>query len=252
MAEARRVGIVTGAASGVGAECARQLAAAGWNVVVNYRQNAAKAQAVAQSCRAVGVEAMTVQGDVSIDADCRRIVQTALDHWSRIDGVVNNAGTTKQVPLNDLEGLSAEDFQNIHAVNTVGPFLMSRAAAQALKEARGSIVNISSRAAWTAIGGSIAYATSKGALNTLTIALAKALAPQVRVNAVCPGLIDTEWLRTSDPDLYAKRVEFYRQRAPLGRVVKTAEVANAALWLLSGATATTGQCIVIDSGMSLG
>lgn len=252
MAQTPKVGIVTGAASGVGAECARQLAAAGWNVVVNFRQNAAKAEAVAQSCRESGAEAVAMQGDVARDDDCRRMVKATIERWGRIDGLVNNAGTTKQVPLADLEGLSADDFQHIHAVNTIGPFQMSRAAAPALQAAGGAIVNISSRAAWTAIGGSIAYATSKGALNTLTIALAKALAPQVRVNAVCPGLIDTEWLRTSDPDLYAKRVEFYRQRAPLGRVVKTTEVANAALWLLAGATATTGQCIVIDSGMSLG
>lgn len=248
-----KVVIVTGASSGIGAACAATLAASGARVVVNFSRSENEALAVAEQCRQLGGDAMPLQGDVSKDADCRRLTQQVLDRWGRIDGLINNAGTTKFVDFADLDGLSAEDFQEIYAVNTVGPFQMARACAPALRAGgKGAIVNISSIAGVRGAGSSIAYAASKGALNTLTIALAKTLGPQIRVNAICPGFIEGKWLRAGLGDeKYEARRTLYMDRAPLKDVVEPADVAETALWLLSGAAKTTGELIMVDSGFNL-
>ena len=139
-----------------------------------------------------------VQGDVSRDEDCRKIVAAAAP-WGRLDALINNAGTTKHMAHGNLDGLSAEDFQRLFGVNTIGPFQMVRAARSLLEagaKASGrasAVVNVSSVAGISGIGSSIAYAASKGALNTITLSLARALAPLIRVNTVCPGYIDTPW-----------------------------------------------------------
>ena len=139
-----------------------------------------------------------VQGDVSRDEDCKKIVAAAAP-WGRLDALVNNAGTTKHVAHDNLDGLSAEDFQRIFGVNTIGPFQMVRAARSLLEagaKASGrpsAVVNVSSVAGISGVGSSVAYAASKGALNTMTLSLARALAPLIRVNTVCPGYIDTPW-----------------------------------------------------------
>ena len=139
-----------------------------------------------------------VQGDVSRDEDCRKIVAAAAP-WGRLDALINNAGTTKHVAHDNLDGLSAEDFQRLFGVNTIGPFQMVRAARSLLEagaKASGrasAVVNVSSVAGISGVGSSVAYAASKGALNTITYSLARALAPLIRVNTVCPGYIDTPW-----------------------------------------------------------
>lgn len=248
-----KVVIVTGASSGIGAACATTLAANGARVVVNYSRSENDAIAVAEQCMQFGVDAMPIQADVAKDADCRRLAQQVLDRWGRIDGLINNAGTTKFVDFADLDGLSAEDFQEIYAVNTVGPFQMSRACAPALRAGgKGAIVNISSIAGVRGAGSSIAYAASKGALNTLTIALAKTLGPQIRVNAICPGFIEGKWLRAGLGDeRYEARRTTYMERSPLRDVIEPSDVAETALWLLSGAAKTTGELIMVDSGFNL-
>ncbi|HEV2609870.1 MAG TPA: SDR family oxidoreductase [Noviherbaspirillum sp.] len=248
-----KVVIVTGASSGIGAACATTLAANGARVVVNFSRSENEALAVAEQCKQLGGDTMPLQADVSKDADCRRLAQQVLDRWGRIDGLINNAGTTKFVDFADLDGLSAEDFQDIYAVNTVGPFQMARACAPALRAGgKGAIVNISSIAGVRGAGSSIAYAASKGALNTLTIALAKTLGPQIRVNAICPGFIEGKWLRAGLGDeRYEARRTIYMDRAPLHDVVEPADVAETALWLLSGAAKTTGELIMVDSGFNL-
>ncbi len=189
-----KVAIVTGSATGVGAEVARQLAARGCSVVINYTKSEAEAKETQAACEALGAPTLLVQADVSVDADCRRLAQAALDKWGRIDVLVNNAGTSKFVAHHDLEGLSADDFQRIYAVNVIGPSQMTRAVAPAMqRQGAGSVVNVSSLAGVRGIGSSVAYAASKGALNTMTLSLARALGPEIRVNTVCPGFIDTRW-----------------------------------------------------------
>src|SRR4029078_6377389 len=158
--------IVTGSASGLGAATAAMLAKGGARIVVNYSSSKAEAEATADLCRSAGAEVVVVQGDVSRDEDCKKIAAAAAA-WGGLDVLVNNAGTTKHVPHHDLDGLTAEDFQRIYAVNTIGPFQMIRAARAQLEagaKASGkpsAVINFSSVAGISAGGSSVAYAASK-------------------------------------------------------------------------------------------
>jgi 3-oxoacyl-[acyl-carrier protein] reductase len=247
--------IVTGSGTGIGAACVLELAKRGCRVVINCPDGETEARAVATQCEAVGAEAIVVQADITVDADCRRLAQATLDKWGRIDGLVNNAGITKFVPNHrDLASLSAEDFQRIYAVNVIGAFQMIRAVAPAMqKQGRGAVVNVSSTAGVTGNGSSVAYAASKGALNTLTLSLSRALAPEIRVNAVCPGFVETRWLQQAFGDqVYASAKAHHEETVPLKRVVSPEVVSDAIVWLLLGASLTTGEFIFVDSGYHLG
>jgi 3-oxoacyl-[acyl-carrier protein] reductase len=241
-----KVVIVTGSSSGIGAAAARELARRGWRVVVNYAKSAGDAEKVARDCG----EAVAVRADVTQDADCRALVQAALDQWGRLDALVNNAGATKFVPHAELDGLSAEDFQRIYATNVIGPFQMCRAAAAELKRARGAVVNVSSLASRVATGSSIAYAASKAALNTVSMSLARVLAPEVRVNVVAPGFVDTPWMVAGyGAERYARLRETYASIAPSKSVCKPEEVAEAIAWLVEAGAQVTGQILYVDGGM---
>jgi 3-oxoacyl-[acyl-carrier protein] reductase len=246
--------IVTGSAVGVGAACAVQLARKGANVVINYSKSEIEARATQALCLAAGSDAIVVQGNVANDADCKRIAQAALDKWGRIDGLINNAGITKFVDQRDLDGIDAEDFQRLYAVNVVGPYQMTRAATPALQKQGGSVVMISSMSGITGVGSSTAYVATKGALNTMTLALARALAPKVRVNAVCPGLVDTRWhhARFSNPDDYQKFLEKYSENVALGKPSSAEDVAEVAVWLVERGGMVTGEMIKVDGGQHLG
>jgi 3-oxoacyl-[acyl-carrier protein] reductase len=249
--------IVTGSASGIGAASAIMLAGRGARVVVNYSKSEDAARATLKACEAagaqVGGEALLVKADVAEDADCRRLAQSALDRWGRIDALVNNAGATKFANHADLDALSAEDFQRIYSVNVVGTYQMVRACAPAMKKSgRGAVVNVSSVAGKNGMGSSMAYAASKGALNTLTLSLARSLGPEIRVNAVCPGLIDTKWVRDGYGPRFAAMEARYRQGTALGRLGKPEEVAGVIVWLIEGADLITGDTIMVDSGIHMG
>jgi len=246
--------IVTGAATGIGAACALRLAATGARVAINYSKSEAEARKTAAACEAAGGKVIVVKGDVSSDADCRKLAEATLAAWGRIDGLINNAGTTKFVQHADLDGLDAADFQRIFGINVIGPFQMVRAVAPAMqRQGRGAVVNISSIAGIMGDGSSVAYAASKGALNTMTLSLARALGPAIRVNTVCPGLVDTRWGRDALGDAaYEKRQQGYAAAAPLRSVLTAADVADAAVWLLDGAAKVTGEIITVDSGFRLG
>mgnify|MGYP001589503324 FL=1 len=245
--------IVTGSASGIGAASAIMLAGRGARVVVNYSKSEDAARATLKACAATGAEALLVKADVAQDADCRRLAQSALDRWGRIDALVNNAGATKFADHANLDALSAEDFQRIYSVNVVGTYQMVRACAPAMKQnGRGAVVNVSSIAGKNGMGSSMAYAASKGALNTLTMSLARSLGPEIRVNAVCPGMVDTKWLRDGYGPRYAAIEARYRQGTPLGRPGKPEEVAAVIVWLIEGADLMTGDLISVDSGMHMG
>jgi 3-oxoacyl-[acyl-carrier protein] reductase len=246
--------IITGSATGIGAAVARRLAAKGTHVVINYTKSAAEAEATAAECRALGVEALVCQADVSRDEDCRRLAETALAAWGRIDFLVNNAGTTVFAPQGDLDAVQAEDFRRIYDVNVIGAFQMVRAVAPAMKAAgRGAVVNVSSIAGLAGIGSSIAYAASKGALNTLTLSLARALAPTIRVNAVCPGMVTTRWLQQGlGADRYSHMLAATEAATPLKQASGPDEIAEPVVWLLEGAAHITGEMISVDAGMHLG
>lgn len=246
--------IVTGSAVGVGAACAKQLARKGARVVVNYSKSEREARETAAACEAAGAQTLLLQGDVALDADCRRIAQATLDKWGRIDVLVNNAAITKFVAPKDLEGLSAEDFQRLYAVNVVGPYQMTRACVPAMqRQGSGEIVNVSSMSGVSGVGSSTAYVASKGALNTMTLALARALAPQIRVNAICPGLIETRWhtARFETPEAFDKFKQKYQDGVPLQRSASADDIAEVALWLIESAGLITGEMIKVDGGMHL-
>jgi len=250
--------IVTGSASGLGAATAAILAKAGARIVVNYSNSKAEAEATADRCRDAGAEVVVIQGDVARDEDCKKIVAGAAP-WGRLDALINNAGTTKHVAHDKLEELSAEDFQRIFAVNTIGPYQMVRAARGLLEagaKASGrpaAVVNVSSVAGISGGGSSVAYAASKGALNTMTLSLARALAPLIRVNTVCPGYIDTPWFTKGRGEAGAKAVrDSVVARVPL-KVASTADdIAQLVCFLASPLSSNmTGEIVRMDAGMHL-
>jgi 3-oxoacyl-[acyl-carrier protein] reductase len=250
--------IVTGSASGLGAATAAILAKGGGRIVVNYSSSAKEAEQTADLCRKAGAEVTVVQGDVSRDEDCKKIVAAAAS-WGRLDALVNNAGTTKHVAHENLDGLSAEDFQRLYGVNTIGPFQMVRAA-RALLEAgakasgnTAAVVNISSVAGISGVGSSIAYAASKGALNTITLSLSRALAPAIRVNTVCPGYIDTPWFtKGRGVEGAAKVRDSVVAKVPLKRASTAEDVAALVCFLATPQSGNmTGEVVRMDAGAHL-
>ena len=249
-----KVAIVTGSASGIGASVALGLAQRGCHVVVNYSKNDKDAKAVGEQIKESGAHALVVQGDVARDEDCRKLAGAALDLWGRIDILVNNAGTTKFAAHTDLGALMAEDWQTIYGVNVIGPFQMMRACADALKaHGDGAVVNVSSVAGVMGVGSSIAYAASKGALNTLTLSLARAFAPEIRVNAVCPGYVATPWFSGRFGEANADRIAQQQAAAnPLKRVAYADDIAETVMFLAGpGSKNISGEMILVDSGMHL-
>ena len=246
--------IITGSATGLGAAVARRLSSKGGKVVINYTKSEAEAKATVDACRSLGGDVLLCRADVSDDADCRRMASETMERFGRIDGLVNNAAQSKIAAHADLEALSAEDFNRIFGVNVIGPYQMVRAVAPHMKrQGKGAIVNISSGSAFSGSGSSIAYAASKGALNTMTLSLARALAPEIRVNAVCPGVMQTRWWREGlGEDRYQSFIDNYAENSPLKAAGDPEIVADPVVWLLEGAEHVTGETIMVDSGSHLG
>lgn len=248
--------VVTGASTGLGRAIAVEVASRGaLAVVVNYASSAAEAEETARLVSAHGSEAILVQGDVANDEDCRRIAAAA-DRFGRIDALFNNAGVTTFAAHGDLEKVSAEDFQRLYAVNVVGAFQMVRACRALLEAAPqpGAVVNTGSIAGVTGIGSSIPYAASKGALNTMTLSLARALAPKIRVNAVCPGFISSPWFGKGIGEQGAARVKANVEATTPLRAASTPEdVAVSTVFFASPHSRhVTGETLLIDAGTHLG
>jgi 3-oxoacyl-[acyl-carrier protein] reductase len=250
-----KVAIVSGSSSGtgVGGEIAKLLGSRGCNVVVNYANNQAGAEEAVAACKAGGADAFAFKADVANDADCRNLVAAAIAQWGHIDFLVNNAATTRAIPDKDLEAMSADEFHRVYSTNLVGCFHMTRASAPHLRATgNGAVVNISSVAGLTGGGSSIAYAASKAALNTLTLSFARVLAPEVRVNAICPGGLLGNWTRKiMSEEAYEAKVRGQKTEYPLGRAIWPVDVAETALWLIEGASTMTGELIRMDSGKHL-
>ncbi|MGO4354955.1 SDR family NAD(P)-dependent oxidoreductase [Rhizobium sp. RAF36] len=249
----RKSVIITGAGSGIGAATAIAFARSGYDVAVNYSRNRTGAEDVVRQCLEAGADAIAIPGDIAGDEDCRRIADETIRRFGRIDALVNNAGVTRQAPAGDLDASNAADFEAIFRVNVSGTYQMIRAAVPYLQKAPlGSIVNVSSDSAISGSGSSLAYAASKGAVNTMTRGLARTLAPHIRVNAVCPGFVDTSWaLSWLSEDAYREFKAGLIAAAPLKSIPEASDIADAILWLTDRASRMTGQCLVIDSGASL-
>ena len=245
--------IVTGSATGLGAEVAKQTASKGANVLINYTKSETEALETVDACRELGADTLLCRADVSVDQDCRSMASQALDRWGRIDGLVNNAGQSVFASHADLEALSAEDFLRIYSVNVVGPYQMTRAVAPQMKtQGRGAIVNVSSIGAITGSGSSIAYAASKAALNTMTLSLARSLAPEIRVNAVCPALFQSRWWSEGLGEERSRNIyDQFENAVPLKSAPTSESVADTVVWLLESAGHITGETLLIDAGMHL-
>ena len=235
-----KVALVTGSSSGIGADVARRLAGDGYTVVVNSRSSVDQGRAVAQE-----VAGTYLQADVGDEAAARDLVDRAVALHGRLDVLVNNAGTTRVIPHHDLAAATPEIWRHLYDVNVIAPFVLVTAAEAALRAAGGCVVNVSSLAGVRPTGSSIPYAASKAALNHQTRLLAKVLGPDIRVNAVAPGLVDTPW--TQD---WADVRSLVHQLAPLRRSATPADVAEVVMALVRS-TYVTGEVMVVDGGLGL-
>jgi ketoreductase RED2 len=236
--------IVTGSASGIGAAIARRLGAAGAGVLVNSVRSVEAGERIAAELP----DARYVQGDIGEPGTAQRLVAAAIERWGRLDGLVNNAAVTVPTPLAELEASTVDEWERVLRVNVIGTFLVSQAALPHLRASGdGWIVNITSLAGVRQGGSSLPYATSKAAVNHLTTLMAKFTGPEVRVNAVAPGLVDTPWTTGERWDQVREQIT---ATSPLRRSGTPDDIADAVVALAASRYAT-GQVLVVDGGTSL-
>jgi NAD(P)-dependent dehydrogenase (short-subunit alcohol dehydrogenase family) len=249
---AGRVAIVTGGGTGIGRATSLQLAKSGVRaVVVNYSRSADEAESTAQELQRLGAEAITYQADVADEAMVKAMIASTVERCGRLDVLVNNAGTTHFIPHPDLDALTDAVWNDILSVNLKGTFFCCRAAAPELKKTGGAIINVASIAAHRASGSSIVYAVSKAGVVQLTRALALALAPEVRVNSVSPGLVSSRWFSKRFGEKAATaQEETFARATPLQRIATPEDVAQAVVSLLQN-DVITGQDLVVDGGKNV-
>jgi 3-oxoacyl-[acyl-carrier protein] reductase len=239
--------IITGGGTGVGRATALALARLGCSVVVNYSRSREEAEKTAAEVEGFGVRAVAVQADVADDAACRALVDAASREIGPVRILINNGATTVFVPHGELDRIGPEDWDRILRVNLMGTFQCARAARDAIEAAGGGeIVNVSSISALTGIGSSIPYCASKAGVNSLTVTLARALAPNIRVNGVMPGFITGRWTKEWFGGSYDTVKQMMEQRSVLGRLCDPEDVADAILSIITGSDLITGQVIAID------
>jgi len=240
------VALVTGSATGVGRSSAMKFAQNGYDVVVNYTKSEDEARETCELVAEAGAQTLLVQCDISDEELVSKMAQHIDETFGRLDVLVNNAGCTFPVPHAELENMTSDKWDRILAVNVKGTFFVTRACVPLLKKStNAAVVNVSSVAGIAGIGSSIAYCASKGALNTMTKSLARVLAPEIRVNAVCPGPIDTRWLRTW---MNEEQISEFTADYPIPQASTPNDIAETIDYLARGTSMTTGQCLVVDGG----
>lgn len=241
-----KAALVTGGGSGIGLATARLLAEKGANVAVNYLPGDQAAISAIEGLRGDGYRVVDAPGDVSSFAAAETMVTKACEDLGRLDMLVNNAarGTGNPVPFEDLDAMDEGIWQAILATNLIGPFSCVRVAAKELRRTKGAVVNMASVAGFGIRGSSIAYSASKAALVNLTTSLARALAPDVRVNAVAPGLVDTPWIASWPEERKRQTVT----QSLLGRMAQPTDIAEVVVFLLAGTGFVNGQTIIVDGG----
>jgi 3-oxoacyl-[acyl-carrier protein] reductase len=246
---AGRVALVTGASRNIGRAIALSLAQGGASVIVSARQDRDGVEEVVSTIRQGGGTAIATFGDVSRREDVEAVIAAGHSAFGRLDILVNNAGTPgtrEPIPFENLDAMTEDFWSTIVSTNLVGPFRCTRAAAGALRSAKGAVVSTASVAGLGTVGSSIAYGAAKAGLINMTKNLARALAPDVRVNAVAPGLVDSPWTQHWSPE---KKAEM-RAKTPLGRLCQPEDIADAILFLAAGSTMVTGHTLVVDGGLS--
>ena len=255
-----RKALVTGSATGLGRSIAVKLAARGADVIINYTRSSGEAEAAADLCRAAGAQVQVVKANVADPTDCKALAEAA-QSWGQLDILVNNAGITRHArDHSDLDAMTRDDFLDVYAVNVVGSYLVLQALKPLLVAAyqntgrASTVLNTSSIAGVKGVGSSVAYAASKGALNTMTLSLARALGPAIRVNAICPGFIGTRWFKdTMDEAAFDTTLRQIETLTPLAQASGPDDIADAALFFLSDASRhVTGEMLLVDAGMHLG
>jgi 3-oxoacyl-[acyl-carrier protein] reductase len=245
-----KTALITGGGTGVGKAVSLMLAKLGASAAINYSQSKAEAEATTSEAKKLGVRAIAVQADVADDAQVHRMVDRVKQELGAIDILVNNAAFTRFTNHADLYSLCQQDWNRTFSVNVNGTFYCSRAVAPIMKaRGWGRIVNISSIAAFSGRGSSIAYAASKAAILSITRSLSNVLGPEITVNAIAPGLIETRWV-ADHPDLEHMRESWVKQTA-LGRVLLPQDIAEVAISLITSMNLVTGQTIVVDAGRTV-
>jgi 3-oxoacyl-[acyl-carrier protein] reductase len=241
-----KVAVVTGGATGIGRSVCEIFAREGARVVVNYNSSADSANEVVAGIKARGGDAIAFQASVTSEPEVKKLLNGAVEHWGKLDVLVNNAGWSKLTPHHQLDDLTEEIWDRTLNTNLRGTFYCMRAAAPLLKQQPGSsIVNVASIAPFTGEGSTIVYAASKAGVISMTKSFARVLAPDVRVNAVAPGLIETRFAGWK-----TEHFERAASMSPLKRIVTTEEVGELALFLAADATGMTGETVVIDGGVT--
>ena len=239
-----KAALVTGGGTGLGRAISLALAAEGMDVAINYSRSQAEAEATVADMQGSGVRALAIRADVAADHQVRDMVATVEREFGRLDVLVNNAGATVFVPFEDLEGMTESDWDHIMNVNTKGPWLCARAAAPVMRRnGGGHVINITSVSGIRAGGSSLAYTVSKGATEMLTKALALALAPDIAVNSIAPGLMDTRWGRVWGDEHFERQA----QANLLGRIPSLEDIAAGAVFLVKNQS-VTGRTLIIDGG----
>lgn len=241
-----KVALVTGGGTGIGRSTSILLAQKGFHVFVNYSKSAKDADETCQEIIRMGGNANSIQANIGSDDSVKKMVSATIEKHGRLDVLVNNAGTTHFISHTELEKLTDKVWEDIFGVNVLGTFYACRAAIPELKKQKGNIVNVTSVAGLQGSGSSIPYAMSKGALNTMTKSLAKAFAPEVRVNAVAPGPVLTRWL-APHPDM----VDSAMPQTPLKKASGPDDIAKAIAFLASEDNMMTGQILVVDGGRTM-
>jgi 3-oxoacyl-[acyl-carrier protein] reductase len=245
-----KTALVTGGASGIGLATVEAFARSGAVVAMNFLPDDPRGPEQVERLKALGHRVIAAPGSVSHPGDAEAMVAVAITALGRLDFLVNNAGTpatTAPIPFADFDALTEEFWSSILMTNLIGPFRCVHAAAPALKAARGAICSTASIAGIQGSGSSIPYATSKAGVINLTRSLARALAPEVRVNAVAPGHVDSPWNRDWPPE----RKQASIARTPLQRACMPADIAEAIFFLCAGGAMITGQTIIVDGGLTL-
>ena len=243
-----KVVVITGGGGGIGSEIGRYLSAAGAIIVVTHLGDNDKAHAEAAIASFSGSGHMIVQASVDTHEDQQRLAQTIGEKYGKVDVLVNNAGVTRFVESDDLEGLDDELIDMIFRVNWRGSFATVRGLEKLLKKSDdGLVINISSIAGTTAIGSNVAYCASKSAVNTMTMALARSLAPGIRVLSIAPGLVEGEYTKKLDASWTKEQEEL----TPLKRLTQAEDVARAVLACATLLTYSTGCVIPVDGGRPL-
>jgi 3-oxoacyl-[acyl-carrier protein] reductase len=249
-----KAAVVTGSSVGVGRATALALAERGCAVTINYNRSQSEAEDAAGLCRDKGAKAIVVQADVSVDSDCRRLIMKAVDSFGHLDVLVNNAGVTEFIEFSDLEALTEDIWLKILRTNLLGNFFCSRAAVPHMQKAgEGVIVNVGSIAGILGHGSSIAYSASKAAVINMTKCFARTFGPEIRVNGIAPGAIDTRWLRKGlGKEAFEGLRESLVKTTPLEVMASANDVANAIIWMVEDARMMTGETIKFDGGQHLG